>query len=97
MSSSSDSVSLSSPGSERSRGSRSNQSNSSDREQPRGVGMIPMETTIEVREDLPEELAESNWPAKAGYEWVAMDMRTQYSIFRWSQLLKSWLNCTTIF
>ena len=34
---------------------------------------------------------------KAGYEWVATDVRTQYSIFRWSRLLKSWLNCTPIF
>jgi len=56
-----------------------------------------METTVEVSEDLPEELAESNWPAKAGYEWVAVGVRTQYSIFRWSRLLKSWLNCTPIF
>jgi len=42
-----------------------------------------METIVEVREDPPEELVESNWPVKAGYEWVATDVRTQYSIFRW--------------
>jgi len=56
-----------------------------------------METTIEVREDPPEELAERNCPAKARYEWVAKDVRTQYFIFWWSRLLKSWLNCTPIF
>jgi len=33
-----------------------------------------METTVEVREDLPKELVEINWPAKAGYEWVMMDV-----------------------
>ena len=33
-----------------------------------------MERVVEVREDPPEELAESNWPAKAGYEWVAADV-----------------------
>jgi len=56
-----------------------------------------METTTEVREDPPEELAESNWPVKAEYGWVAKDVRTQYSLFQWSQLLKSWLNCIPIF
>jgi len=56
-----------------------------------------MERIVEVREDPPEELAESSWLAKTGYEWVAADMRTQQSIFWWSRLLKSWLNCTPIF
>ncbi|QCE03316.1 hypothetical protein DEO72_LG8g1340 [Vigna unguiculata] len=97
MSSSSDNFSLSSLSSERSGGSGSSQSNSSDREQPGDVGRITMETTVEVSEDPLEELAESNWPAKVGYEWVAADVRTQYSIFRWLRLLKSWLNCTPIF
>jgi len=55
-----------------------------------------MERTVEVREDPLEELAESNWPAKAGYGW-AIDVRMQHMIFRWLQLLKSWLNCTPIF
>ena len=45
------------------------------------VGRIPMERVVETREDLPEELAESNWPAKTGYEWVAADVRTQRSLF----------------
>ncbi|QCD81437.1 hypothetical protein DEO72_LG2g1763 [Vigna unguiculata] len=60
------------------------------------MGRIPMERTVEVREDPLEELAESNWPAKAGYGW-AIDVRMQHMIFRWLQLLKSWLNCTPIF
>jgi len=28
---------------------------------------------------------------------VAEDVRTQYLLFRWSRLLKSWLNCILIF
>jgi len=55
-----------------------------------------METVTEVREDPPEELAESNWPAKGGYGWVAADIRNQSSLFRWSRLLNSWLNCTLV-
>jgi len=39
------------------------------------VGRIPMETVTEVREDPLEEITESNWPAKAGYDWVAVDVR----------------------
>ena len=39
------------------------------------VGRIPMETITEVREDPLEEIAESSWPAKAGYDWVAADVR----------------------
>jgi len=45
------------------------------------VGRIPMETVTEVREDPPEELAESNWPAKGGYGWVAAEVRNQSSLF----------------
>jgi len=60
------------------------------------VGRIPMETVIEVREDPLEELAESNWPAKGGYGWVAADVRNQSSLFRWSRLLNSWLNCIPV-
>jgi len=56
-----------------------------------------MERIVEVREDPPEELAESSWSAKAVYEWVAADVRTQQSLFRWSWLLKLWLNCTPLF
>ncbi|QCE03233.1 hypothetical protein DEO72_LG8g1257 [Vigna unguiculata] len=97
--SSSDSTSLSA--------SSSSQSTESDRsrdERLRGEGMsagvgtsgMPMEVVREVREDPPEELEESNWPAKGGYAWVASDVRDQSSLFRWSRLLNSWLNCTPV-
>jgi len=99
MSSISDSYSLSSPssGSDRSGEDGSSQSTSSERGQLGGEGTNPMESTTEVREDPPEDLAESNWPVKAGYEWVVGDMQTQYSLFWWSLLLRSWLNCIPIF
>jgi len=77
MSSSSDRFSLSDSGSERSRDSGSSQGDNSDREEVGSVGRIPVERVVEIREDPPEELAESNWPAKTGYEWVAADVRTQ--------------------
>jgi len=98
MCSSSDSVSLSSSSSEsieseRSVGRRVEEESSS----PAAVvGIIPMETVTKVRENPPEEMAESNWPAKAGYEWIASDVRNQSSLFRWSRLLNSWLNCTPV-
>jgi len=57
---------------------------------------MPMEVVREVREDPPEELEESNWPVKGGYGWAAADVRDQSSLFRWSRLLNSWLNCTPI-
>jgi len=57
---------------------------------------MPMEVVREVREDPPEELEESNWPTKGGYGWVAVDVRDQSSLFRWSRLLNSWLNCTAV-
>jgi len=60
------------------------------------ISGIPMETVREVREYPPEELAESNWSAKGGYGWVAADVRNQSSLFRWSRLLSSWLNCTLV-
>ncbi|QCD89758.1 Transposase putative [Vigna unguiculata] len=69
MSSSSDSFSLSSPSSERSGGSGISQSNSSNREQTRDVGRIPIETIVKVREDPLEELAESNCRALKETLW----------------------------
>ena len=48
-----------------------------------------MEVTTEIREDLLEEIAESSLPARARYGWVAEDVRTQHSLFRWSRLLNS--------
>jgi len=75
---------LSSSSSERSRGSGSSEADNSDREESGNVWRIPMERIIEVREDPLEELAESSWPVKTGYEWVAADVRTQQSLFQWS-------------
>jgi len=77
MSSSSDSVSLSSSSSEsmesgRSIGRHVEEESTSPTTM---VGRIPMETVTEVREDPLEEIAESNWPAKASYEWIAADVR----------------------
>ena len=60
------------------------------------VSGIPVEMVREVREDPPEELEESNWPAKGGYGWAAADVRDQSSLFRWSCLLNSWLNYTPV-
>jgi len=96
--SSSDSVSLSTSSSEsieswRSRGRHVEEESTSFGGM---VGGIPMETVREVREDPPEELAESNWPANDGYGWVAADVRNQSSLFRWFRLLNSWLNCTPV-
>jgi len=97
MSSSSDRVSLSGSGSEQFGDSGSSRDDTSDREEMGSIGRILMERVVELREDPPEELAESSWPAKTRYEWVAADVRTQQSLFRWSCLLRSWLNCTPIF
>jgi len=96
--SSSDSVSLSTSSSEsiefgRSRGRHVEEESTSSRGM---VGGIPMETVREFREDPLEELAESNWPAKGGYGWVAADVHNQSSLFRLSRLLNSWLNCTPV-
>jgi len=96
--SSSDSVSLSTSSSESIESGRSRGRYVKEESTSSGgvVGGIPMETVIEVREDPPEELAESNWLAKDDYGWVAADVRNQSSLFRWSRLLNSWLNCTPV-
>ena len=98
MSSSSDSVSLSSSSSESMKSGRSvGRHVEEESTSPTVVvGRILMETVTEVREDPPEEIMESNWPPKAGYEWIAADVRNQSSLFRWSCLLNSWLNCTPV-
>jgi len=98
MSSSSDSVSLSSSSSESMESGRSiGRHVDEESTSPAGmVGRISMETVTEVREDPLEEIAESNWPAKGGYGWVAANVRNQSSLFQWSRLLNSWLNCTPI-
>jgi len=96
--SSSDSVSLSTSRSESVESGKS-RGRQVDEESTSFGGMIsgiPMETVREVQEDPLEELAESNWPAKGGYRWVAADVRNQSSLFRWSRLLNSWLNCMPV-
>jgi len=60
MSSSSDRFSLSNSGSERSRDNESSRDDSSDREEVGSVGRIPVERVVKIREDPPEEMAESN-------------------------------------
>jgi len=55
------------------------------------VGRISMGRVTKVKEDPLKEITESNWPAKAGYEWVAVNVRNQSSLFRWFRLLNSWL------
>jgi len=62
-----------------------------------GEGRIPIEVTTETREDPLEEIIESSLSTRAGYRWVVEDVRMQHSLFRWSRLLKSWLNCIPIF
>jgi len=64
--SSSDSVSLSTSSSESIESGRSRGRHVEEESTSSGgmVGEIPMETVREVREDPPEELAESNWLAK---------------------------------
>jgi len=97
--SSSDSISLSTSSSSESTESERSRGRRFDEEGTSSGGMvsgIPMETVREVREDPLEELAESNWPTKGGYGWAAADVRNQSSLFRWSHLLNSWLNCTPV-
>jgi len=43
---------------------------------------IHMEVVLDVRDDPAEEVAKSNLPAKMGYDWLAINVRNQYSIFR---------------
>jgi len=66
MSSSSDIVSLSSlsSGSMQSRGSVGRHLEEESTSPVAVVGRIPMVTITEVREDPPEEIAKSSWPAK---------------------------------
>jgi len=56
-----------------------------------------MEVIPDIREDPPEEVVENNLSAKTRYEWVVVDVRTQYSLFRWSWLLNMWLKCIPAF
>jgi len=76
MSSSSHNVSLSSSSSESKESERSvgRQVKEESSSPTTVVGKILIEMVTEVREDPLEEMVESNWPAKAGYEWIAMDV-----------------------
>jgi len=84
MSSSSDSVSLSSSSTESMESGRSIGRHVEEESISlvAMVGRIPMETVTEVRENPLEEMTESNWPAKGSYAWVAADVRNQSSLFR---------------
>ena len=55
-----------------------------------------METITKVREGPPKKIVESSWLPKVGYDMIAADVRNQSSLFRWSRLLNSWLNCTPV-
>jgi len=82
--SSSDSISLSTSSSNESTESEKSRGRQFDEEGTSFGGMtsgIPMETVREVRQDPPEELAESNWLAKGDYGWAAADVRNQSSLF----------------
>jgi len=80
---SSDSDSSSTSGS----GSRSGESRNEGSGYLFGERGVQIEVIHETRENPPKEVAVNNMPAKAGYEWVATDVRTQYSLFGWSRLL----------
>ena len=58
---------------------------------------LHVEVEREVREDPPSEHAESLWPKRSGYSWVAEGVRNCSSKYRWSRLLKSWLNSIYLF
>jgi len=45
---------------------------------------------------LVKGVAKSSLLARGRYGWVARDVRTQYSLFKWSQLLESWLMCIRV-
>jgi len=76
MSSASGSVSSSSlgSGSEHTGEGGSSRSRSGVSGQLASEGRIPMEVTMETREDPPKEIAESSLPARAGYRCVVEDV-----------------------
>jgi len=82
--SSSASISLSTSSSSESTESERSRRRQFDEEGTSSGGMtsgIPMETVKEVREDSPEELVESNWPAKGGYGWRLPTSATNHLCF----------------
>jgi len=58
---------------------------------------LHIEVEREVREDPANEHAESLWPRRGGYEWVAEGVRSCSSKYRWSRLLRSWMNSIYLF
>ena len=58
---------------------------------------LQIEVEREVREDPPSEHAESTWPKRGGYGWAAEGVRNCFSKYRWSRLIKSWLNSVYFF
>ena len=58
---------------------------------------LHIEVEREVHEDLASEHAESLWPRREGYDWVAEGVRECCSKYRWSRLLRSWLNSVYLF
>ena len=58
---------------------------------------LHIEVEREVREDPASEHAESLWPRREGYDWVAEGVRECCSKYRWSRLLRSWLNSVYLF
>jgi len=68
------STSSSGSGSGYSRGGGSGRSGSKISGQLADEGRTPMEVTTEIREDPPEEIAESSLPARSEYKWVVEDV-----------------------
>jgi len=58
---------------------------------------LHIEVEREVREDPANEHAESLWPRRGGYKWVAEGVRSCSSKYRWSRLLRSWMNSIYLF
>jgi len=58
---------------------------------------LHIEVEREVHEDPANEHAESLWPRRGGYEWVAEGVRSCSSKYRWSRLLRSWMNSIYLF
>jgi len=67
-------------------------SGSTSREEGVNMDIIP-----NVREDLIEEVIESNLPHKGRYEWVSLSVTSQFSLFRWLRWLESWLRFIRVF
>jgi len=58
---------------------------------------LHIEVEREVHDDTVNEHAKSLWPKREGYNWVAEGVRECFSKYRWSRLLRSWLNNIYLF